>query len=154
MKLRIRGNSIRLRLGRGEVASLLEYGQIEEATEFGGGQRFEYALRTSSNIPTPCASFGDGRIEVLLPTQLARDWAAGDEVGISGDQPLPPAGASVARSLHLVIEKDFACLKPHSEKTSPTLFRIRRIQNARRMNSPRAIGSEENERNPGDVGCR
>jgi len=117
MKLRIRGNSIRLRLGRGEVASLLENGRVEEATEFGAGPRFEYALRTSSSVPRPSASFRDGRIEVLLPTQLARDWADSEEVGISADQPLGPQEGP--GSLQLLIEKDFACLKaPPNEDQS------------------------------------
>ena len=110
MKLRIRGNSLRLRLGRGEVAALVEFGNVEEATEFGAGQRFEYALRTAADVSSPCASFRAGRIEVLLPTQLARDWAAGQEVGISADQSLAAAGGPLAGSLRLLIEKDFACL--------------------------------------------
>ena len=119
MKLRIRGNSIRLRLGRGEVANLLENGKVEEATEFGPGPRFEYALRTSSSVPGPCASFRDGRIEVLLPTQLARDWAGGQEVGISTEQLLDLRGEPGSRSLHLLIEKDFACIKvPANEDQS------------------------------------
>ena len=111
MKLRIRGNSLRFRLGRGEVAALVDYGKVEEATEFGAGPRFEYALRTSADVASPCASFRAGRIEVLLPTQLARDWAAGQEVGISADQPVIAATGPEAGSLHLLIEKDFACLK-------------------------------------------
>jgi hypothetical protein len=122
MKLRIRGNSIRLRLGRGEVASLLENGKVEEATEFGAGLRFEYALRTSASAPRFCASFGDGRIEVLLPTRLAREWADSEEVGISSDQPLGPAGDLGAGSLHLLIEKDFACIKAPANEDQSDAF--------------------------------
>ena len=122
MKLRIRGNSIRLRLGRGEVASLLENGKVEESTEFGAGRRFEYALRTSSSVQCLRASFGDGRVEVLLPAQLAREWASGQDVGISADQPLGPAGSPDAGSLHLLIEKDFACLRPPSNEDQSDAF--------------------------------
>jgi hypothetical protein len=122
MKLRIRGNSIRLRLGRGEVACLLENGKVEEATEFGAGPRFEYALRTSVTVANPSATFCSGRIEVLLPTQLARDWAAGEEVGISSDQPLGPSGGPNAGSLHLLIEKDFACIKAPANEDQSDAF--------------------------------
>ena len=38
MKLRIRGNSIRLRLTQSEVRRLAEVGSVEEWTDFGGGR--------------------------------------------------------------------------------------------------------------------
>jgi hypothetical protein len=121
MKLRIRGNSIRLRLGRGEVAALVEGGKVENSTAFGDGQRFGYALKTSGEITAPRASFHAGRIEVLLPTRLAMDWAASHEVGISGQQPVD-TDEEQGGSLALLIEKDFACLKAAPEDDQSDAF--------------------------------
>lgn len=110
MKLRIRGNSIRLRLGRAEVAELVETGKVEEMTEFGAGQCLQYALITSADVQGPRATFRPARIELVVPERLARDWAAGDDVGISAEQSLGTR-AGEAGTLRLLIEKDFACLK-------------------------------------------
>src|SRR5947209_4484777 len=106
MKLRIRGNSLRLRLGRSEVSRLAEGGVVMEVTEFGPGQRLEYALGTSPDVSEPRASFRPGRIEVLLPPTAAREWAAGDEVGICAEQNIEGTGPD--RVLRLLIEKDFS----------------------------------------------
>ena len=44
MKLRIRGNSARLRLTKTEVKHLAEKGLVEEKTDFGNGQTLVYAI--------------------------------------------------------------------------------------------------------------
>ncbi len=44
MKLRIRGNSVRLRLTRGEVEDFDREGRVEDAAQFGPGARLAYAL--------------------------------------------------------------------------------------------------------------
>lgn len=110
MKLRIRGNSLRLRLGRGEVSRLVEGGVVEEVTQFAPGQRLVYALGTAADVNVPRASFRQDRIEVLLPPKVARDWAASDEVGISAEQPV--GGPGPDGTLRLLIEKDFTCRNP------------------------------------------
>jgi hypothetical protein len=101
---------LRLRLGRGEVSRLVEGGSVEEVTEFAPGQRLEYVLRTATDVASPQASFRQGRIEVLLPSDAARRWATGDEVGISGEQEIRATGGG--STLRLLIEKDFACRNP------------------------------------------
>jgi hypothetical protein len=64
MKIRMRGNSVRLRLTRGEVARLAAVGRVEEATEFGLGPeaRLIYSL-ASSAVPAAMRALtwvGDG----------------------------------------------------------------------------------------------
>lgn len=103
MKLRIRGNSLRLRLDRDEVARLAETGRVEDAVAFGPERRLVYAMVTGDALS---ARFGDGEITVTAPVQTVRTWAATEQVGIEGEQTLPEGGA-----LRLLIEKDFACLQ-------------------------------------------
>lgn len=100
MKIRIRENSVRLRLTQSEVAEFAERGLVENKTEFGNGQDFFYALRKDDSIQNPNAKFENGRIEIAVPKSLANNWTQTAEVGISGDD----------KGVKILIEKDFACL--------------------------------------------
>lgn len=101
MKLRIRGNSIRLRLLKSEVARLAESGEVSESTDFGGGAKLTYRLIVDSQAGDVAASFASGVISVNLPAAVAEEWAANDEqVGIEAE----------IDGLSILIEKDFACL--------------------------------------------
>ena len=46
MKLRLQGNSVRLRLTRSEVERLRETGLVEESVDFGAGAALAYRLQT------------------------------------------------------------------------------------------------------------
>ncbi len=54
MKLRIKGNSVRVRLDRRDLANLLATGRVEDSVTFGPdtGQRFSYAVEMV-NFPNP-----------------------------------------------------------------------------------------------------
>ncbi len=73
MKLRIRGDSLRLRLTRGEVRALRETGSVRETIHF-GASALNYELR-SAEVDAPVASFADARILVELPRAQAEAWA-------------------------------------------------------------------------------
>jgi hypothetical protein len=104
VKLRVRGNSLRLRLGQGEVRRLVAEGFVEERTEFAPGEpAFAYEVRVTDD-PGIAASYEGGRITVSVPRATARQWAAGGQVGLEGSQ---PAGGE---PLRILIEKDFKCL--------------------------------------------
>lgn len=110
MKLRIKGNGIRLRLSRTDVARLDHDGRVEETIAFGarGEDALAYAVESSPTAAGVAARLAAGRITVVLPEALAREWATTDRVGISAEQPgVGPDGAGV---LQILIEKDFACL--------------------------------------------
>ena len=114
VKLRIRGDSLRLRLTRGEVRQLRETGSVVETIHFGVGE-LQYELR-SADVATPVASFDGSRIAVSLPREQANAWADGDEVGIAAEQAL--AGGQ----LSLLIEKDFRCLAPRGGEDDGDAF--------------------------------
>jgi hypothetical protein len=110
MKLRIHGNSLRLRLSQPEVAQFSKTGFVEDSIQFGPGATFAYALESLSSLSAPQALFAHGWLRVQVPGRDAADWARTDRVAISGDQPLEPG-----KSLSILVEKDFQCL--HGEET-------------------------------------
>ncbi len=105
MKLRIRGNSLRLRLKRGEVDQIAAGSSIVEETHFPESV-LTYRLDVSENHDIS-ASFDRSRLVISLPKSKVSDWAGSDEVSLSAEQKLMDAG-----SLTLLIEKDFSCLEP------------------------------------------
>ena len=105
MKLRIRGNSMRLRLKRGEVDQLAAGTSIAEETHFPGAV-LTYRLDVSENSSIS-ATFDNGSLVVSLPKSKVLNWASTDEVSLFAEQKLSGSGA-----LSLLIEKDFKCLEP------------------------------------------
>jgi hypothetical protein len=105
MKLRIRGNSLRLRLKRGEVEGLAAGKKLIEETEF-PGTVFSYSLELSDNEDM-VASFDNGRIEISMPREIIPEWADTDLVTLYSEQELP--GES---KLEILVDKDFSCLEP------------------------------------------
>ena len=103
MKLRLQGNSLRLRLRQGEVRRLVERGVVEERTEFAEAA-FVYALRVTDAAQIS-ADVKQYRIEVAVPRGVARQWASGEQVGIEGTQPTPGG-----KALRILVEKDFECI--------------------------------------------
>jgi len=118
MKLRIRGNSIRLRLGRSEVQQLAIKGAVEELTIFGSGegQRLYYEIRAASDQPVVRADFDGRRIVVQVPTEMINHWAGPDQVGIYAMQPTDRG------ELAIVIEKDFVCIDGDSGESQEDAF--------------------------------
>jgi hypothetical protein len=117
MKLRIKSNSLRLRLSRSEIAGLLERDSLEETIRFApaANARFSYSLRIDPSATAPTVRYSENRVEILLPVDRARTWALTDEVGIAEDISLGNFG-----TLALLIEKDFACLDRSEEDNEDT----------------------------------
>lgn len=113
MKLRIKGNSLRLRISRSEVERLVNDGRIEETTWLGrdDGSRISYVLEHEAGAQAVDLRFDPPVLAVVVPTSRVREWATGDEVGIYTSLDLGARGA-----LDLVIEKDFACLHGTDEE--------------------------------------
>ena len=109
MKLRMKNNSIRLRLTQSEVARFAETGRVTETIEFGlePFQRFAYALRSDSETEEIQAVIESNRITVLIPKAQADEWTNTARIGMAGEQNI---GAE--KTLRLLVEKDFACLEP------------------------------------------
>jgi len=104
MKIRIRGNSVRLRLSRTEVSQLAAGSQLQEKTQFPGSE-FTYTLRESDAISNLDASFSGSEMTMSIPRGWAATWAGNDQVGFQHNLPLPGGN-----SLYLLLEKDFKCI--------------------------------------------
>ncbi len=107
MKLRIKGNSLRLRLTRSEVAKLLDAGHVEETIHFSPEEqsRLTYSLRVEPDLTSATLRYQRPEVVVVLSTKEATSWAQDNQVGIYATVDLGPRGA-----LDLIVEKDFACV--------------------------------------------
>lgn len=107
MKLRVRTNSLRLRLTRSEVARFGDVGRVEESVEFGGTSagQLVYVLESVIDIQAINATYDDKCIVVRVPREQAELWTSSNQVGIEGEQALENG-----KFLRILIEKDFACL--------------------------------------------
>lgn len=113
MKLRVRGDSIRLRVTQSEVARLIAGEVVEEHTHIGGAQ-FIYALgsftpdssasdRAGADIKVQFEGAPDrGLVRVSVPLPQMQHWGESNTVGID----------TQVDTLAVLIEKDFACLDP------------------------------------------
>jgi hypothetical protein len=117
MKLRIKGNSLRLRVSRSEVARLLRRERLEETIQFAVQEdaKLTYALEQESSISTLTVRYAENAVSVLVPSDQANAWCLSDQVGIVESISLGSLG-----SLDLLIEKDFACLDRSDEENQDT----------------------------------
>ena len=106
MKLRIKGDSLRLRVGPSEVERLIGSGRIEESIHLAPGVQLTYALELSDSAASVSLVGSPGEVVVVVPSVVAQAWADGNDVGIYAALP------NGVGSLELAIEKDFACLDP------------------------------------------
>jgi len=113
MKLRIKGNSIRIRLTKTEVASISsEEGYLEEEISF-GNTKLIYALQQVGTGNELSASFEGNKITLFVPSALTNGWPQNNVVGFEANMPLGDN-----RSLYLLLEKDFVCLDHTTEDQS------------------------------------
>lgn len=109
MKLRIKGNSLRLRLSKTEVEKLAVAKYLEERTLF-GRNIFGYALQVKDAGDELSADFDGSKITVFIPEIFIKDWAVNDVVGFNATKQV-----SDAESLYILVEKDFKCLDEATE---------------------------------------
>lgn len=102
MKLRIRGNSIRLRLTQGEVEQLKLKEVIEEKVQFPGGETLTYRLALAEVL---YATLSHQTLQVDIPRQEALAWIYSEEISLD-EQTL----TANDEELRILIEKDLQCL--------------------------------------------
>lgn len=111
MKIRIKNNSVRLRLSKSEVDYFGENNIIEEHTNF-GITSLTYALSTTDKSEM-YASFSDNKITMFLPLATAKEWVKGQKVGFDANMDI-----GGGKKLYLLLEKDFKCLDNSDEDQS------------------------------------
>ena len=105
MKLRIKGNSIRLRLTKTEIIDFGEHGMIEERTDFPNGSFLLYTLEGRKGIDQLGAEFSENKLTVYVPMAILKHWTTTDEVGFN-----TKINTGAGKELFLLIEKDWVCL--------------------------------------------
>ena len=104
MKIRINGNSVRIRLSRSEVDKFGAEGCLEEQTEFGNAV-FIYALQSKKDIDVLSASWVGNKMTMFVPEQIIQKWVTTEKVGYDAHMPI-----GNDKTLFLLLEKDFKCL--------------------------------------------
>jgi len=104
MKIRIKGNSIRIRLSKTEVQQVCTTGLVEETTNI-GNPVFRYRLQRSHEVTELDATFEGGCITVLMPEAQTEGWYENDTVGYQHYKEL-----GNGQQLFLLVEKDFKCI--------------------------------------------
>jgi hypothetical protein len=104
MKIRIKGNSVRIRLTKSEVDHFGRYGYIEEATEFGNNS-LVYALEKTSSKEELAAVMEGNKITMLVPDAMHNEWIDTERVGFENRMDIGDG-----KELFLLLEKDFVCL--------------------------------------------
>ena len=131
MKLRIHGNSIRIRLKQSEMAGLGQDGRAEDRIELGLDIALAYEIRICDpvdqvavdqvpvdQVPVDqvAVSFEGHKIEVSVPRNLAEPWLKTEQVGIEAEVP------TSSGTLKVLLEKDFKCLHRESKEDGSDYF--------------------------------
>jgi len=104
MKIRIKDNSIRLRLTQGEVNELEKTTKVSATTSFLNESTLTYSLIWSKE-ENYSAIMNDHEIEVRVPQSAGQKWLDPTQVGM--EQLLELKNGD---HLRILVEKDFACL--------------------------------------------
>ena len=112
MKLRIRDNSVGLRLAPDEIETLRTQGVVSARTGFPGGRELRYELESSPASVAPAAFFSDNVLTVRLPETAVLAWATTDQSTIEGEQVLVDG-----EKLLISVAKDLSgCTRPDDEE--------------------------------------
>lgn len=114
MKLRIKSNSIRIRLTKTEVSTLANTGHLEDQTLFANNKtdsyRFVYALQRVDDANELSAKLDTNKITMFVPAALLKGWPENNIVGFDANMPV-----AENKFLYLLLEKDFVCLDETTE---------------------------------------
>ncbi len=117
MKLRIKGNSVRWRVSRSELAKLERGDVIEDTVHFSPRPeaRLTYRLQPARQPEPVRVEWASQTLTVVLSEQQIRSWSKETEIGIYDSIDLGMHG-----SLQVAIEKDFACIDRTDEENADT----------------------------------
>ena len=117
MKLRVRDNSIRLRLTQAEVELVRADGLVRGRVPLAGSNNFDYVLESSPATVKSEAHISNNVLTVRVPEEEILSWSDSDEVSISATQ-LVDGGDE----LTILVEKDFACLAPREGEDETDMY--------------------------------
>lgn len=116
MKLRLKDNTIRIRLSVEEVHTLMKEDKISSATNFPGRESLTTCLGLHEQTDISVC-FKDGEIDILLPLLKMKDWHLDDRVGHQWVVDLDQDD-----HLTILVEKDFKCLTERPGEDESALY--------------------------------
>jgi hypothetical protein len=117
VKLRVRDNSIRLRLTQSEVELARTDGLVRGRVPLAGGNNFDYVLESSPATIRPEAHISNNVLTVRIPEAEILSWSGSDDVSISATQELADGV-----ELGILVEKDFVCLTPREGEDETDMY--------------------------------
>jgi hypothetical protein len=117
LKLRVRDNSIRLRLTQSEVELVRTDGLVRGRVSFAGSNNFDYILESSPATVKPEAHISNNVLTVRIPEAEIVSWSNSNEVSIAASQLLDGG-----EQLSILVEKDFACLAPREGEDETDMY--------------------------------
>lgn len=112
MKLRIKANSVRIRLTKTEVNKLATESYLQEVTVL-PGQTFIYAIKSDDNATALTIAYENNILTMMVPKSFAANWHQNDIVGMDAWMQV-----NEKEKLYLLLEKDFVCLDETAEDQS------------------------------------
>ncbi len=104
MKLRLKENTLRIRLSMNEVETLVGTSKISSRTTFPGSNFLETKISLKEILQAQ-VYFENGCIDIALPQNMVHEWQINDQVGFQWSVSLDDGN-----QLSMLIEKDFRCL--------------------------------------------
>lgn len=111
MKIRISGNTLRLRLSSLEVDDLIQNGYVASSCQI-GPNALQYILKQEV-CEAIYATLNEQTITVFIPQYLCKDWHVDERIGFES-----PAN----QDLYILIEKDFKCMMPRPNEDETSLY--------------------------------
>lgn len=102
--MRIKGNSLRLRLTQAEVKRLGAGEVVEEQTNFANAMKLSYRLEQAEQTEVQ-SIFEDNTIRIIVPSTAVKIWANSQQVKLNEG-----ALSHSQNGLQITVEKDFQCL--------------------------------------------
>ncbi|MDX1684014.1 MAG: hypothetical protein R3275_02200 [Saprospiraceae bacterium] len=114
MKLRINGNSVRIRVNQLEFEAFEEYGSIADILELPGGP-ISYALEKCEEDTLNVSRLGDS-IRIGIPKEMAEKWRSEAAVGFNHIQ------KTGDKEIEIIVEKELKCPTPENCKADEDAF--------------------------------
>jgi hypothetical protein len=111
MKIRIKGNSIRLRLSQAEVTELVVKGQVMDTCEFIGAE-LVYGIYSRA-VDRISAEMYENKISVVMPSEDLKAWDTDTRIGFED---------TMENGTFILVEKDFKCLVDRTNEDESNLY--------------------------------
>lgn len=116
MKLRLKGDTVRLRLTKSDIKNLKNHGLVNECTHI-GNTIFNYSLKKKKMTENLSASFEDNNLIIFISEKSVEELVQTNKVGVNELQQCESSA-----DLYLLVEKDFKCLEDETPESQEDMY--------------------------------